>query len=135
MAWRCTGKTNEALVNNLAHAGILKTPRYGLTSSHARSVLDPFLTDSEATRWDSVIEAFHRIDRAHYVSEPDDAYRDSPSYIGYGATISAPHMHAHALENIEPFLKPGANVLDVGELRAFHLPTFSAGLRFWRSPP
>ncbi|BGP55285.1 hypothetical protein JCM8202_000639 [Rhodotorula sphaerocarpa] len=88
MAWRCTGKTNEALVNNLAHAGILKTPR--------------------------VIEAFHRIDRAHYVSEPDDAYRDSPTYIGYGATISAPHMHAHALENIEPFLKPGANVLDVG---------------------
>ncbi|KAJ3032150.1 Protein-L-isoaspartate(D-aspartate) O-methyltransferase [Rhizophlyctis rosea] len=30
------------------------------------------------------------------------------------ATISAPHMHAHALEVLEPFLKDGAHVLDVG---------------------
>ena len=33
---------------------------------------------------------------------------------GGGATISAPHMHAHAVEDLLPALIPGANVLDVG---------------------
>lgn len=28
-------------------------------------------------------------------------------------------MHAHATENLEPCLKPGANVLDVGEASLF----------------
>ncbi|GAA5981862.1 hypothetical protein JCM10908_004642 [Rhodotorula pacifica] len=88
MAWRCSGKTNEALVNNLHHASILSSPR--------------------------VIDAFRRVDRAYYVVDTSEAYKDSPSYLGYGATISAPHMHAHAVENLEPYLKPGANVLDVG---------------------
>lgn len=31
-----------------------------------------------------------------------------------GATISAPHMHAHAAEYLLPYLKPGCKVLDVG---------------------
>ncbi|POY71898.1 putative Protein-L-isoaspartate(D-aspartate) O-methyltransferase [Rhodotorula taiwanensis] len=88
MAWRCSGRTNEALISNLTHASILKTPR--------------------------VIEAFRRVDRAYYVVDPSDAYKDAPAYLGYAATISAPHMHAHATENLEPCLKPGANVLDVG---------------------
>lgn len=35
-------------------------------------------------------------------------------YSGIGATISAPHMHAYALELLEHKLKPGARVLDVG---------------------
>ncbi|EFE37745.1 hypothetical protein TRV_07584 [Trichophyton verrucosum HKI 0517] len=34
--------------------------------------------------------------------------------IGYAATISAPHMHAHACEYLLPFLRPGARVLDIG---------------------
>lgn len=28
--------------------------------------------------------------------------------------MSAPHMHAHCLEVLEPMLRPGARVLDVG---------------------
>lgn len=39
---------------------------------------------------------------------------DSPQSIGFGATISAPHMHASACESLLPFLYPGAKVLDVG---------------------
>merc|ERR1712048_205145 len=31
-----------------------------------------------------------------------------------GATISAPHMHTHALELLSNYLLPGARVLDVG---------------------
>jgi protein-L-isoaspartate(D-aspartate) O-methyltransferase len=34
--------------------------------------------------------------------------------IGHGATISAPHMHAHALEELQDKLVPGARFLDVG---------------------
>ncbi|KAI8391359.1 protein-L-isoaspartate O-methyltransferase [Radiomyces spectabilis] len=41
-------------------------------------------------------------------------YEDSPQSIGYGATISAPHMHAYALENLQGYLKPGMRALDVG---------------------
>ncbi|GEM07499.1 hypothetical protein Rt10032_c03g1516 [Rhodotorula toruloides] len=88
MAWRSSGSTNAELVDNLVRGSLLQSPR--------------------------VIEAFKRVDRRFYVQDKYEAYQDSPSYIGYGATISAPHMHAHAVENLEPFLKPGANVLDVG---------------------
>jgi protein-L-isoaspartate(D-aspartate) O-methyltransferase len=34
--------------------------------------------------------------------------------VGYNVTISAPHMHAHALEMLRDKLIPGARVLDVG---------------------
>jgi len=54
------------------------------------------------------------VDRANFVLKRSQAYEDSPQSIGHGATISAPHMHAHALEDLLPFLNPGATVLDVG---------------------
>ncbi|KAK4056923.1 hypothetical protein OIO90_002173 [Microbotryomycetes sp. JL221] len=91
MAWRCSSNTNSGLVHNLATSGLLTTPR--------------------------VIEAFLKVDRANFISTNSskrDAYTDSPLYLMDGATISAPHMHAHALENLAAFLKPGSDVLDVG---------------------
>ena len=48
------------------------------------------------------------------------AYEDRPLSIGFNATISAPHMHAYALENLLSPLKNAADagrvprVLDVG---------------------
>ena len=48
------------------------------------------------------------------------AYEDRPLSIGFNATISAPHMHAYALENLRDPLKRAAEsgrvpkVLDVG---------------------
>ncbi|KAI0754382.1 Pcmt1-prov protein [Daedaleopsis nitida] len=88
MAWRCTGATNAELINNMAKAEII-------TSDRVRA-------------------AMVKVDRACFVRRPSSAYEDSPQPIGYGATISAPHMHAHAAENLLPFLHPGARVLDVG---------------------
>ncbi len=38
-------------------------------------------------------------------------YEDSPSGIGHGQTISAPHMHGYCLEWLLHVLKPGAKVL------------------------
>lgn len=40
--------------------------------------------------------------------------KDHPLPIGYGETISAPHMHATCLELLRSHLAPGARVLDVG---------------------
>lgn len=47
------------------------------------------------------------------------AYQDSPQPIGYDATISAPHMHASAVEHVLPRLlpseaSPAPRVLDIG---------------------
>ncbi|KZV98155.1 protein-l-isoaspartate o-methyltransferase [Exidia glandulosa HHB12029] len=90
MAWTCSGKTNVELVLNMARAGLLSNTR--------------------------VLEAMKATDRAKYMRPASAryAYDDSPQSIGHGATISAPHMHAHTLEALEPFLQPGARALDVG---------------------
>ncbi|KAK9818393.1 hypothetical protein WJX72_011929 [[Myrmecia] bisecta] len=57
------------------------------------------------------------VDRAHFVL-PDMprayAYVDSALPIGHKQTISAPHMHATALDLLQGHAVPGASVLDVG---------------------
>ncbi|EPQ30586.1 uncharacterized protein PFL1_02110 [Pseudozyma flocculosa PF-1] len=98
MAWRSSGRTNSELVSNLVSTGIItSTP---------------------------VARAMASVDRAHYVSQPSTAYFDTPQPIGYGATISAPHMHAHALQNLAPFLVAGNKVLDVGSGSGYCLAVF-----------
>ena len=57
------------------------------------------------------------VDRANYIPELHQLhpYVDSPVPIGCGQTISAPHMHKHALELLfDQISKPNAKVLDVG---------------------
>jgi len=86
MAWWAKGKTNEDLIKQLQQFGIIKSK--------------------------IVAEAMLKIDRGDFC--PNDPYVDSPQPIGYGATISAPHMHAEALERLKDHLQPGMCVLDVG---------------------
>ncbi|PAV60481.1 hypothetical protein WR25_10606 [Diploscapter pachys] len=52
------------------------------------------------------------VDRGDFA--PSDPYEDSPKRIGYNTTISAPHMHAAALEHLKDHLVEGAHALDVG---------------------
>jgi protein-L-isoaspartate(D-aspartate) O-methyltransferase len=59
-----------------------------------------------------VAAAMLQVDRGEFCTE--SPYEDRPSLIGSNATISAPHMHAYALEASLPALRPGAKVLDVG---------------------
>ncbi|KAJ9506201.1 hypothetical protein QJQ45_014796, partial [Haematococcus lacustris] len=81
-----------------------------------------------------VADAMRAVDRGLFVaSEAQAAYRvsaqaalspeareaasgrlDAPQPIGFGVTISAPHMHASCLELLEQQLRPGARALDVG---------------------
>ncbi|KAF8178109.1 Pcmt1-prov protein [Mycena galopus ATCC 62051] len=93
MAWRCSGKTNRELIGNLMKSKIL-----GLNEGQL----------------DRISHAMEAVDRAHFVTDISAAYNDSPQAIGHGATISAPHMHAYAVDHLLPFLRPGAKVLDVG---------------------
>ncbi|SPO05525.1 related to protein-L-isoaspartate(D-aspartate) O-methyltransferase [Cephalotrichum gorgonifer] len=91
MAWRSTGVSNSELVENLVRNGMMKDPR--------------------------VKAAFLKVDRAHY--SPRSPYEDAPQSIGHSATISAPHMHATATENLIDYIvptdaRPAPRVLDIG---------------------
>ncbi len=87
--WTSSGLSNEQLVSNL-----VRDERLSPTAS----------------------AALRSIDRANFVSESlrANAYDDRPLPIGHGVTISAPHMHAAALERLLPQCVEGATVLDVG---------------------
>jgi len=65
------------------------------------------------------------VDRGDFSADPGEAYEDHPHSIGYGATISAPHMHVVALQQLEHLLKPGAKVLDVGSGSGYLVACFS----------
>ncbi|EJW78603.1 protein-L-isoaspartate O-methyltransferase [Wuchereria bancrofti] len=53
-----------------------------------------------------------RVDRADFC--PRNPYLDNPEPIGCNATISAPHMHAAALERLKDHLTEGDKALDIG---------------------
>ncbi|MCX7654213.1 MAG: protein-L-isoaspartate O-methyltransferase [Fervidobacterium sp.] len=61
-----------------------------------------------------VIEAMNIVDRKLFVPEEyvDSAYIDTPLPIGYGQTISAPHMIGMMCEYLQ--LKVGDKVLEIG---------------------
>jgi protein-L-isoaspartate(D-aspartate) O-methyltransferase len=99
MAWRSHGRTHAELVGSLVTHGQVKTTR--------------------------VRDALLAVDRAHYVVDPSVSYFDQPLPIGHGATISAPHMHAHVLEVLSDKLQPGARVLDVGSGSGYLLAAFA----------
>ncbi|GAX15212.1 protein-L-isoaspartate(D-aspartate) O-methyltransferase [Fistulifera solaris] len=93
-AWTCHGRNQRELVDHLRQAQIIQSP--------------------------AVQHVMEQIDRAHYCPTPA-AYQDAPQPIGHGQTISAPHMHAHALEELYQALSKRRqqttaplNVLDVG---------------------
>lgn len=86
MAWRSHGKNNAELVRNLKTNGIIQS--------------------------DVVEQAMLSVDRANYCK--NNSYMDAPQSIGFGVTISAPHMHAHALELLKDQLVNGTRALDVG---------------------
>ncbi|XP_003746908.1 protein-L-isoaspartate(D-aspartate) O-methyltransferase [Galendromus occidentalis] len=88
MAWRCHGKNNDELVNNLSRHNVLKTER--------------------------IANVMRKIDRGDFAMCTDTAYDDAPQAIGFAVTISAPHMHAYALEALRDHLPEGGRALDIG---------------------
>lgn len=89
-AYMGPSRSNDGLIDHLIRAGIVSDQRVEI--------------------------AMRALDRADYC-RPDaglQAYADNPLPIGHAATISAPHMHAHALIQLKERLIDGANALDVG---------------------
>lgn len=91
MSWLSSGVDNNDLVDNLLKLGEIK-------SKH-------------------VVDIMKKVDRSNYC--PHNSYMDAPQTIGFGQTISAPHMHARCLDLLREHLKPGMRVLDVGSGSGF----------------
>eukprot|EP01083_Nonionella_stella_P247187 857320_1 len=70
------------------------------------------LCKSKIITHQEVLQAMLRVDRSDFCLY--NPYVDSPQTIGYNATISAPHMHAHALNDLYSNLQPGMKTLDIG---------------------
>ncbi|CAH8860530.1 unnamed protein product [Trichobilharzia szidati] len=86
MAWQSSGRTHVELINNLYKNRVI-------TSEIVKNTM-------------------MSVDRGYFAKS--NSYEDRPLSIGFAATISAPHMHAHALEALRDHLKPGSHALDVG---------------------
>ena len=67
----------------------------GLSHPTNKHLIDKLL-DQGVIKSQFVYETLLKIDRKHFVPTKP-YYMDRPESIGYGATISAPHMHAFAL--------------------------------------
>jgi len=82
--------------------------------SRQREELTAYLKEMGYIRSKEVEEAFLAVPREEFVprSLRDSAYLDSPLPIGYGQTISAPHMVAIMTEALQ--VEPGHRVLEVG---------------------
>ncbi|KAG5465989.1 hypothetical protein CUR178_00705 [Leishmania enriettii] len=110
MAWRCSSTTNAGMVSALQREGLIKTPE--------------------------VIQAMRRVDRGWFVNDSVEAYRDQPLPIGFGVTISAPHMHAIMLElvsssvlsrkNLSRGYRRPLRLLDVGSGSGYMTAAFAA---------
>lgn len=85
MAWTCSADSHPALVAKLQTASLLRSTR--------------------------AVDAMLRVDRACFTP---NAYADEPQPLPCRATISAPHMHATAVELLHDVLAPGVAALDVG---------------------
>ena len=70
------------------------------------------LKSERVIKSDLVYKAMLQVDRADFTNS--SPYYDSPQRIDFNATISAPHMHAYALEYLAPYCSEKIHILDVG---------------------
>ncbi|CAG7559355.1 unnamed protein product [Fusarium equiseti] len=106
MAWTCSGDTNSALIENMWKNGLI-------TDARVKEAFLKVQPPSFVSRYMLTVQ----VDRAHYA--PAAPYEDSPQPIGHAATISAPHMHASAIEHVLSYLLPSSTspsprILDIG---------------------
>ena len=74
-----------------------------------------------------------QFDRSHFSQM--NTYIDKPSSIGFDQTISAPHMHAKAIEYLEPVLKPGSSILDIGSGSGYLTACFGEAVQVYHKDP
>lgn len=121
MAWRSHGATNRELIENLWTNKLIKDARVKEAFLKA-STFSPHPIRGgphhPSLSTDALPPPPHlQVDRAHYAAA--HPYDDRPQSIGHDATISAPHMHASAVESLLPYIlpteaNPAPRVLDIG---------------------
>jgi protein-L-isoaspartate(D-aspartate) O-methyltransferase len=106
MAWQCSATSYAGLINNMHSAKLIQSLR--------------------------VRDAMLQVDRRNYFGtsahsiSAEVAYQDAPQHIGEGQTISAPHMHAQALDLLESVIPAGGRVLDLGSGSGYLTACFAA---------
>ncbi|XP_006824355.1 protein-L-isoaspartate(D-aspartate) O-methyltransferase-like [Saccoglossus kowalevskii] len=70
------------------------------------------LRDTGSIKTDRIYDAMMAVERGDFTKS--NPCTDAPQSVGYSTTISAPHMHAHALELLSDKLQEGSRALDVG---------------------
>ena len=91
-----------------------------MSANPARTRLLDYLERRGHLRTPAVRAAMEAVDRADFVPQPQRyaAWDDTPLPIGRGQTISAPHMVAMMLEELQP--RPGQRLLEVGAGCGYH---------------
>ncbi len=91
-----------------------------MSANSARTRLLDYLERREYLRTPAVRAGMEAVDRAAFVPQPQRyaAWDDTPLPIGRGQTISAPHMVAMMLEELQP--RPGQRLLEVGSGCGYH---------------
>jgi protein-L-isoaspartate(D-aspartate) O-methyltransferase len=100
------------------HQGELQISRLHISHRMSQLKLVQHLKASGAIQSKRVEACMAMVDRRFFIPQNSPeaalAYEDRPLPIGMDQTISAPHMHAHALEVVHSAIKLGSKVLDVG---------------------
>lgn len=84
-----------------------------------------YLVNRNIIRTGRVERAFRDTDRGDFVPEDlwEKAYLDTPLPLGFGATISAPHIVAEATQLLE--VRPDSRVLEIGSGSGYQLAIIS----------
>jgi protein-L-isoaspartate(D-aspartate) O-methyltransferase len=80
--------------------------------SDNKSLVDALVANKLVSAGSRVETALRAVDRGAFCASAP--FVDAPQALSHNATISAPHMHAHALALLASHLRPGALCLDVG---------------------
>ena len=109
-------RKNYELIYKIIMSGIDKKTKISKYNMANKCLLTELvLSNYDSTKFistEKVANAMLEVDRFDFA--PNNAYLNRPIYIGYNVTISAPHMHAFALENLALYCTNGAKILDVG---------------------
>ena len=109
-------RKNYELINKIIMSGIDKRTKVSKYNMQNKCLLaELVLSGYDSTKFistEKVAYVMLEVDRFDFALK--DAYLNRPSYIGCNVNISAPHMHAFALEHLAPYCTKGAKILDVG---------------------
>lgn len=110
-------KKKLELIGLTFELGIDKKTNICKKYNHGYKCLIMHLIQSGFIKTEKVVRAMLEVDRNDFA--PQNPYDDRPISIGYNVTISAPHMHAFALEYLSDYCTEGAKILDVGSGSGF----------------